>query len=249
MGASVRPSSRRRASTFVALFCVALAVVVIAPIGALAAPSNAPAVSVVAGPASGGITATAVWNGVNVATANTTSAAFHISFNGAVNILYNWSQPGTAGGWSINDARLQIFYFGFALATRDITATSGRTSGSLLMGNWSTGPLQYILEGTYLLTASLLATNSTTAWSQSFWVDVAAPYSILAILPIVLLVIAVYEAYALCCSGQHYKAKSPTGGTPPQTSPPPSTPTTAESPAASTPPDPASSSPPPGGAT
>ena len=84
MGASARPSSRRRASTLVALLCLALAVLVIAPIGALAAPSNAPNVTIAAEPATGSLTATALWNGVNVATANTTTAAFHISFNGAV---------------------------------------------------------------------------------------------------------------------------------------------------------------------
>jgi hypothetical protein len=245
---SAPPSSRRRATLLVALLCVAIAFLVVAPMGALASPVNGPAVTVTATPASGGLTATAVWNGVNVVTANTTSAAFHISFNGAVNIVYNWTQGiGTGAGWSINDARLQIFYFGFALATRDITSTVGQRSGSLLMGNWSTGPLQYILEGTYLLTASLLATNSTTAWSQSFWVDVAAPFSILAILPIVLILIAAYEIYALCCSGSHYKAVTPKGGTPAATAT--STPTAAESSTPPTPTETTDSSPPPGGAT
>jgi hypothetical protein len=250
MGVPLSPAPRRRATVLVALLCFAIAFLVVAPMGALATSANSPTVSVVPGQASGGLTATAAWNGVNVATANTSSAAFHITFNGAVNILYTWTQSSSAGGgaWSINDARLQMFYFGFALATRDISTTTGRTSGTLLMGNWSTGPLQYIIEGTYLLTASLLATNSTTAWSQSFWVDVAAPFSILAILPIVLLLIAVYEAYSLCCSGQHYRATSSKGGTPPSTpaaSAPPATTPSATTPSA----EPTAESPPPSGGT
>ncbi len=249
MGASARPPFRRRAAVVVGFVSLALAFLVVAPMGALAAPSNASPLTIKEGPAVGELTARALWNGVNIVTANTTSSAFHISFNGAVNVVYTFAQPPGAGAaWSINDARLQIFYFGFALGTRDITESVGMVSGTITMGNWSTGPLQYILAGTYLLTASLIAVNGTTAWSQSFWVDVAAPYYILALLPIVLILLSVYEAYALCCSGKHVsRGKVPGGGTPPAT---PASTGGGGSGRVMEPPDPAvASTPPPGGAT
>ena len=249
MEASARQPFRRRAAVRVALAAVALALLVSAPLGALATSSPSRVTTIAATPASGPITATVTWDGVNIATANTTSSAFHISFNGAVNLLYSWSQPVlTAAAWSVNDARLQIFYFGFALGTRDITTTVGRTTGSIVMGNWSTGPLQYILEGTYMLTASLIATNGSTAWSQSFWVDVAAPFYILAVLPLVLVLIAIYEVYALCCSGQHYsRPKVAQSTTPPATPPSAATPPT--TPATTAPEPAAESTPPPGGSS
>jgi hypothetical protein len=251
MLASRRGALRRRGAGAVVLVAVALAVLVAAPIGAWAAPSNGPSRTIFARPATGGLTASALWNGVNIDTANTAGSAFHISFNGAVNIVYNWSQSpvaGPAGEWSINDARLQIFYFGFALATRDITNSAGETSGTITMGNWSTGVLEYVLEGTFSLTASLLATNGTTAWSESFWVDESAPYYILAILPIVLILIAIYELYAIATVGKQQALKrrakggatEPPSAAPPSPSPPPSTP-----PAETGGPE----TPPPGGAT
>ncbi|MGI0155101.1 MAG: hypothetical protein ACREDE_03050, partial [Thermoplasmata archaeon] len=195
--------------------------------------------SVTPGSTTQGVTGSATWNGVNIATANTSSSAFHISFNGAVTVVYGWSQPPSRAGWSISDARLQIFYFGFALATRDITTSSGATTGNITMGNWSTGPLQYILEGSFQLTASLLAGNGTTAWSQSFWVDVLAPFAILAALPIVLIVIAIYELYGVATVGKQAAlkrqrkgdAEPPTTSTaPPATGSPEPTPTDATPP-------------------
>jgi len=236
------PKRARGSLAVLVLVILAIALVVVAPLSSLAAPSGGATRTVSATPSAGGLVAKATWNGVNILTANTSSSAFQISFNGAVTINYTWSSPvGAAAGYSINDARLQIFYFGFALATRDITRTVGESSGNLVMGNWSTGPLQYILEGTYLLIASLLDTNGTTAWSQSFWVDSSAPFYILAALPLVLILLAVFEVYALCCSGRHAKLpSSATGGVTPPSETMPATPP-------AEPPDPAVDAPPPPG--
>lgn len=230
---------------------VAIALLIVAPVGSLAAPSNAASGTAHPGTTTNGVTGSATWNGVNIATANTSSSAFDISFNGAVTVVYGWSQPSGAGPrWLVSDARLQIFYFGFALGTRDITTTTGVATGNLTMGNWSTGPLQYILEGTYELTASLLTPNGTTVWSQAFWVDVAAPFYILAALPIVLILIAVYELYGVATVGQQVRLKRQKKGgetTPPSAPTPPSTEPTP--PPASAPPGPAAPppSPPPSG--
>ncbi|HTZ61410.1 MAG TPA: hypothetical protein VMC82_02035, partial [Thermoplasmata archaeon] len=68
--------------------------------------------------------------------------------------------------------------------------------------------------------------NGTTAWSQSFWVDIAAPFYILALLPIILVVIAIYEVYALLTVGKH-AALGKGATTPPASSPPPGGSTTA----------------------
>ena len=251
MGGPPGPVFRRHRAVTVVLVAVALGLLLLAPIGALAAPTGGATVTAQPAQSPSGITASATWNGVNIATANTSSAAFHLGFNGAVTIVYTWSQSLlTAAPWSINDARLQIFYFGFALGTRDIVTTTGQASGTLTMGNWSTGALQYVIEGTFLLTASLLATNGTTAWSQSFWVDISAPFYILAVLPLVLALIAIYEIYALCCSGKHVSMNQ---GTKPGTGAAATTPATA--PAASVPEATETASPaeaptpPPGGAT
>jgi hypothetical protein len=226
------------------LVSVVAALVIASGGGAGAVPTNDRSVTVVPALTTGGLVANASWNGLNITTAGSPSSAFHISFNGAVNIYYYWSQTGSASPWSINDARLQIFYFGFALATRDITQSVGSTSGNLVMGNWNTGALEYILEGSYLLKASLIATNGTTAWSQSFWVNVAAPFSILAALPIILILIAIYEVFELLTSGKHAVPKKPKmGGLPPET------PVTEQPPPMQEWTDPTAATPPPGGGT
>lgn len=202
MGAPVRAKVPRQATLALLLVSVVLGVFVIAPSGALAAAA-APAPHAVAAvePASG-LSAYATWNGVNVATAANASAAFRMSFGANVTVIFYWTQASGSAPIAVDDARLQIFFFGFALGTRDIT-TVGAATSPLSMNNWNTGPLQYILSGTYQLTASLLATNGSTVWSQSFWVNITAPYYILALLPIVLILIAIYEVYALCTVGKY----------------------------------------------
>ncbi|MGA8303346.1 MAG: hypothetical protein WA547_04195 [Thermoplasmata archaeon] len=242
MGTPKRPFVDRHVPIALVLVSIVLALFIGTVGGAGAVPNSDRSVAVIPALTTVGLAANASWNGVNITTATSPSSAFHISFNGAVNIYYSWRQPGSASPWSINDARLQIFYFGFALATRDITQSVGGTSGNLTMGNWNTGALEYILEGSYLLKASLIATNGTTAWSQSFWVNVAAPFSILAALPIILILIAIYEVYELLTSGKRAVPKKPKKDVPP-----PKAPVTEPTPAAQEPTDPGSAAAPPGG--
>ena len=186
---------------------VMLAFLVVLPVGSLAVPASEPSGSVSPAQASGGVSATVTWNGANIQTASTQSSAFTISLNAAVNVRYSW----TSTGYSINDQRLQMFYFGFALGTRDVTETSGTATGSVPL-NWTTGPLEYVLAGVYQLTASLIASNGTTAWSESFWVDVSAPFYIGAVLPIVLILIAIYELYSLATVGRQAALKAQAKG-------------------------------------
>ncbi len=249
MGAPSRRALVRRGSVVAAVLAVALAALVLAPLGALAAPARGISVSAQPAQAPSGIQAEVYWNGVPISTAATFSAAFRLGSGGVGSLIYDWNQSLLSlSPWLINDARLQIFYFGFALGTRDIGIPTGEASGTVTMGNWSTGALQYILEGTFLLTASLVATNGTTAWSQSFWVDISAPFYILAVLPIVLILIAIYEIYSLLTSGKYASVRWSAGHEAPPSSPGAASPAAGATPEAG-PGGTGPTTPPPGGAT
>ncbi len=216
-----------------------LAVVLFAlPAASLASPTAASVRTSLAPAASNGLYAQATWNGANIRNYPSATSAAHIGFNGVANVYYNWSSLGGVAGvgaplYTINDSRLQIFYFGFALATRDVinSAAAPATSGSFSM-NWSTGALEYVLEGSYKLVASLIATNGTTVWSQAFWVYVAAPFYVGAVLPIVLILLLIWELYNVATVGKYATlgaSKAPP--TPPAGEETPSTPPAAPEPA------------------
>jgi hypothetical protein len=231
-----------RGTGFVIAIVVAVTVLLVLPVGSLAASEPRPTSTERA--ASNGVSGSAYWDGTNVQTASSPSAAFQIQFNGAVNINYTWTSLLSTNLYTVNDARLQIFYFGFALATRDVTnANPMPAAGGTFTMNWTTGPLQYVLEGTYRVVASLLEPNGTTVWSQSFWVQVAAPFYILAAFPIVLILIIIYELYAVATVGRQATLRQTRKGNPPAASPPAETsPTSSTSTTESAPP-----TPPPGG--
>jgi hypothetical protein len=196
-----------------------LVVFFLLPAATQAAPSStASSVRAASDPA---LAATVTWNGANILNYTAPTAAARIGFNGVVDVHYAWhSTGGLLVTYTINDARLQIFYFGFALATRDVvnSAVGPAASGNFTM-NWSTGALQYILEGSYKLVASLLAPNGTTMWSQSFWVFVAAPYDVAALLPIVLILLIVWEVYNLATVGRQAGLGKRPPATPPGSAP------------------------------
>jgi hypothetical protein len=244
--ATPRRTALGRGARFVPLAAVATLVVIlfILPAATLGAPSSP---STGAQPAERlGVSATVTWNGANVLNYSSATSAVHIGFNAVVDVRYSWSSNGgLLEPYTINDARLQIFYFGFALATRDVvnSVASPGAFGNFTM-NWSTGALQYILEGSYKLVASLLAPNGTTMWSQAFWVFVAAPFYVGALLPIVLILIVIWEVYSLATVGRQSLLNKRPPSTPTEGAPP-ETPTDATDAAASPPAD--SAPPPPGG--
>ncbi len=179
------------------------------------------------------------WNGVAVSHASDFASAMTISFNQAVDIRYYWNTTGSPV--TVGTARLQMFYFGVALSTRDVVEENpvATTAGTIDM-SWDPGVLQYVLEGTYLVTASLLAPNGTTLWSQNFWVHESAPYSVLAVIPIILLLIGVYELFVVVTSGK-YAGKPPSSGSGGASTPPPSSGSSSPAPSSGS----SSSSPPP----
>jgi hypothetical protein len=198
-----------------------LAVIVLLPTASLGAAASgvSPGVGAAAQPEQSATTVT--WNGANVATASSASSALSIGFNAAADVQFRWS-PTTFPG--VTTARLAMVYFGFALSTRDVPpiANGGGPSDSAVM-NWTVGAIQYVIEGTYGITASLIASNGSTLWSENFYVRLTAPGSIAAALPIILLLIAVYELYNVARSGRYIRLSTKTKPSPPPSSgsPPP----------------------------
>ena len=182
-------------------------------IPASSAASSSPRSSAVQ-PAAG-VFGDVTWNGVDISTLGTISSALTIDFSQSANLYYNWSNVPAPG---INDARLQMFYFGFAVATRDVSLSAPLQTGHVPL-NWTPLSIGSVLEGVYRLTASVIAPNGTTMWSEDFYVRGNAPLGILAVIPIVLLLIAVYEIYALVRSGR-YAALGRKPAAPPETPPP-----------------------------
>jgi hypothetical protein len=237
---------RRSASVLLGVAIAGLLLVLgLAPvIGAHALPAAA----TLGGPrpfgaaASSDLTGRVTWNGNDVATAATMSSALSTNFGSTVDLHYVWSSGGAGSGagalYNISDARLQMFYFGFALATRDVLDSTpvAADNGTFDM-TWSPGVLQWLLAGTFGLTASLLAPNGTTEWSQNFFVHVTAPASIGAVIPILLIIIGIYEFYALAMSGRQAAMSAPSAGpssaspsTRASSSPPPAAATPASTP-------------------
>lgn len=237
-----RPASHSGLLTAVLVFAV-VALVVNVPTPARASPAARASPSVT-DPASYTVT----WNGVDVSTASSASSALSITLDQSASINYSWSTPVT-----ISDARLQMFYFGYAVSTRDQIVTNPPTnSPGHIPLDWTPVSVAYLLEGVYKLTASFIAPNGTTMWSENFYVRGTAPLGVLAILPIVLLLIVVYEIYGLVRSGRYVELGRKTGGppppSPPPSSPPPATPPGETETAAPVEP-PAGSSPPSGGSS
>jgi hypothetical protein len=210
------------------VWAVTVVALLVLPAGAFAAGASRPAVPAACSgtTASYGVSGTVLWNGVDICTATTASSALGVNFADSANLTYTWSWPGT-GSHNLTDARLQMFYFGFALATRDVPPIgSGQGSTGSFDMNWDPGALTYVFAGLYGLTASILDSNGTTVWSENFFVKATAPYSILAALPILLLILGIYELYAVARSGS--QAAIATKRKTPPAAPPPTTPATAE---------------------
>lgn len=232
-----RARTRLRPAALAVLAIAGAAFVLLPALSAAAAPSASQirpfASGCAAGPGGNGVSANVTWNGVNVCPYSSASSALGVDFSKTEDLHFNWSSsPGSAV--SVYDARLQMFYFGFALQTRDQFVTPPQTGGGSFDMNWTPGVLTYVLEGLYKLTASLEAPNGTTVWSEDFFVRASAPYSVLAVLPILLLAIAIYEVYALATAGRHAvpsrRPPAPPPPEPPDTTAEPEPPTEPEPP-------------------
>ncbi len=156
------------------------------------------------------------WEGRNTANAPSPSSAFGASLSGSFDLVYTWDSVASVGAsantlplYTISDARLVMLYFGASLSTRDIIESNAlpATSGRIFM-NWTPPSILHdLVAGTFELSASLLAPNGTTYWSENFYIDATAPYTVGAVIPALLLLIAVYEVYALATSGRQALTK------------------------------------------
>jgi hypothetical protein len=219
---------RRAVSGIRLVLVTALGLLVLLPTGAMgAARGSSTHAETSASPAAGSFAANVTWNGVNVNTAGSASSALSIDFSKSADVKFNWTAtPLPVGVIGPNDARLQMIYFGFALSTRDVINTGTQPVTRLDM-NWTPGAIVYVLEGVYEIKASLLTPNGSTLWSENFFVKASAPFSILAALPIILIVLVVWELYSVARSGRQVmlaqKGKPPPS---PPEEPTPSEPTT-----------------------
>jgi hypothetical protein len=121
-----------------------------------------------------------------------------------------------------------MYYLGFAVSTRDQILTSPSPGSGHIPLSWTPLSVAYLIEGVYRLTASFVAPTGTTRWSENFWVRGTAPYGVLAILPIVLIILIVYEIYGLARSGRYAAIGAKPAAAPPP-SPPPAAPPSAPS--------------------
>jgi hypothetical protein len=197
--------------------------------------------------ASGAVSVT--WNGANISSASTESSAFSVASSDVIGVSFRWSP---ALGAEVANARLQMFYLGFAVAASTVSpigslsSPTGAPATSAAM-NWTVGWIQYAVEGVFRLSASLVASNGSSIWSEDFYVRMAAPGSILAAAPILLIILGVVELYAIATSGRQAATSRP----PKDRSGPPSPPSPGTPPAttgdAAPPPSPSADSPPTGG--
>jgi len=223
-------SRSHRIGLSVALAVVAVAALLVSvPVPARASPTLA------AAPAqtSGGVTYTVTWNNVDVSSASTLSSALSIDLSQSANLNYNWTEGAGAAPVTISDARLQMYFLGFAVSTRDQILTNPVAGSGHIPLSWTPVSVAYLIEGAYRLTASFIAPNGTTMWSENFYVRGTAPYGFLAALPIVLLILVIYEVYGLVRSGRYAAIGRKLEGAPPSTPPPetpPSEPASTETP-------------------
>lgn len=173
---------------------------------------------------------TVTWNTADVSTAGSATSALTVDFTKSANVYFNWSTGTNAV--TINDARLQMFYFGYAVTTRDQVVNNpvAQSTGHIPL-QWTPLSLAYVLEGIYKITASFLAPNGTTMFSENFYVKATALYGILAAIPIIAIAIVIYEIYSLVRSGR-YAAMDRKATTPPPSTPPPTTSSTQQAPSA-----------------
>jgi hypothetical protein len=139
------------------------------------------------------------WNTHSTANATTTGSALSVSLAGTITMQFSWSSSGKTGPpGGVSEVEFQAFLFGFSFITRALTNTPALTTPNGVSNlTWDPGALSYIIAGDYLCLASIFAPNGTTIWSESFYIKASAPFVVGALLPIILLLLLVYELYAV----------------------------------------------------
>lgn len=191
-----------------------------------ASPSNGPSTAMPELAASTVLARTTVtWNGHNISSAGSPSSAFAIGKGQSAFVYFSFDE---VSGPAIPNASVKVTYLGLVLTTS--TAAVGPAPTTCLGCseaeiNWTFGTLVNALQGVYQLTASLQYADGSTAWSESFYVIVRAPYSIESGAVVILLVLAFAEVYwGLTAIAEARQGRKPPAIAP-ATSPAPTSPT------------------------
>jgi hypothetical protein len=172
----------------------------------------ASAESVAAGPASVvHLQATVSWNGHNISEARGVHSAFPVTYSSSSLLAFHWSAPASSVPVPVSTARVELYFFGYGVGARDVSQAPSptATNGTINLSWDGANALRWLAEGTYAATASLLDGTGSTLWSENFYLRVTAPYSLLALIPIVLLLLGIFEVAALLRSGYEPPSKPP----------------------------------------
>ena len=159
----------------------------------------------------------AAWNGVDLSKASTVGSAFTVTSGQRSHVNFSYDPSGA--GAAITTARLIVFYFGSQISANSVPASAGKA-----LMNWTLGTYTYLLQGVYRLTASLVAANGSTVWSEGFYINVQAPYHVGSGMTVFLIVLGAVEIWSISTSGGRSARKSkgrPAPPTPWQPTPPP----------------------------
>jgi hypothetical protein len=211
----------RRRSPWPTLAGVTVALALV--LGLVLVTSPASPVSVRAA-SSGPLSASVLFDGVNVGSHSTLGSAIVTNFSGTFSTFFAWNSTGPAPV-TVTQAEIQLLFFGTAIGTSSGQFVRQSPNSYTLRSDFSQN--RYIYEGAYEIQATLQS-NGTTLFTQDFfiWIQATDHLTIVNIVLIALILLEIYEVAAL---GRVKLPKQPKGGV----SPPP-----ASTPAAPTPPSP-----------
>jgi len=177
--------------------------------------------------------AAATWAGTDLGQASAQKDAFSISTNQQVYVNFTFFVP--TGGPNVTTARVQAYYFGSVISTDQVgtsmSLTTGGANGTAVM-NWSLGTFTYLLAGVYRLSASLVASNGSTVWSENFYIDAKPVDHVVSGLIIFLIVLGIVELWSIVTVGRmprKGRSKKPAPPPPKQWDPTTAPPTGSES--------------------
>jgi hypothetical protein len=150
------------------------------------------------------------WNGANAASANSASSAFTVTPPQTANATFHYN--GTSllvPPPAVTNASLTLTFFGLALTTNTgpFHSLGGSTEQATI--NWSFGPLIQLTEGVYQLSAKITNSAGATIWSESFYIDVKAPYSLESGLVVFLIILSLAEIYWIAASIRGARGRKP----------------------------------------
>ncbi|HLN51664.1 MAG TPA: hypothetical protein VK455_06380 [Thermoplasmata archaeon] len=201
----------RRITRFALAACVALLLLLPAStiadhVGLSGTPKS---VSVTPAASAGPFSAELLWNGANATSANSASSAFTFTSGETANATFHFA--GTSllvPPPAITNASLTLTFFGLALTT-NTDPFHVIAGGEQARINWSFGPLIQLTEGVYQMSAKITNASGGSAWSETFYIDVKAPYSLESGLVVFLIILSLAEIYWIAASIRGARGRKP----------------------------------------